>query len=354
MLIRAGIIGSSGVGRLHIDALRRIGVEVAGVAAATRQIAEGDAARLGVNEVFDSAENLIASDAIDVVHICAPNGLHFPLCREALRANKHVVAEKPLCTSLVDAEKLLSLAEERGLIHALCHGYRYYPMIQTMRELVSRGQLGQVKVVRGAWLCDELLLIDQDHWMLDPEQMGPSLTLADVGVHWWDLVEHVVGIPIIEVMCETETMRPVADTGEDTAILIARLHGGALANATICQVAPGHGNTLAIEIVGERATAVWDLRCAEILTVRELGGGCRVLERGGRSAAEFDVDSQLPRGHPEGHADALHALFGRIYDRVGGRGTHPDYPTFADGVRGHRILDAALRSAHSRTWATVA
>jgi predicted dehydrogenase len=353
VLIRAGIIGSSGVGRLHVDALRRIGIEIAGIAAATRQIAEGDAARLGVSEIFASAEELIASDAVDVVHVCTPNVLHFPLCRAALYAGKHVVAEKPLCTSLADAEMLLRLAEERGLIHALCHGYRYYPMIQALRELISRGQLGQVKAVSGVWLCDELLAIDASHWMLDPQQMGPSLTLADVGVHWWDLVEHVTGTPMVEVMCETHAMRPAASAGEDTAILIARLDGGAMASATICQVAPGHGNTLAVEVVGEHASAAWDIRRAQILTVRELGGGGKVLERASSGAAEIGVEAFLPRGQPEGHSEALRALFDRVYDRIGGHGTRRDHPTFADGVRGLRVLDAALRSAASRAWAPV-
>ena len=354
MLIRAGIIGSSGVGRLHVDALRRIGVEIAGISAATRQIAEEDAVGLGVSEVFASAEELITSDTVDVVHVCAPNVLHFPLCRAALCAGKHVVAEKPLCTSLADAEVLQRLAEERGLIHALCHGYRYYPMIQAMRELISRGQLGHVKAVSGVWLCDELLTIDAGHWMLDPEQMGPSLALADVGIHWWDLVEHVTGAPIVGVMCETRTMRPAASAGEDTAMLIARLDGGTVASATICQVAPGHGNTLALEVVGEHASAAWDIRCAEILTVREVGGGCRVLERASSAAAEIGVEAFLPRGQPEGHSEALRALFDGVYAHIGGRGSGRDHPTFADGVRGLRVLEAALRSARSHTWAPVA
>jgi predicted dehydrogenase len=353
VLIRAGIIGSSGVGRLHVDALRRIGVEIAGIAAATRQIAEDDAARLGVSKVFTSAEELIASDAVDVVHVCTPNVLHFPLCRAALCAGKHVVAEKPLCTSFADAEVLLRLAEERGLIHALCHGYRYYPMIQALRELISRGQLGRVKALSGVWLCDELLAIGAGHWMLDPQQMGPSLTLADVGVHWWDLVEHVTGTPIVEIMCETRAMRPAANAGEDTAMLIARLDGGAMASATICQVAPGHRNTLAVEVVGEHASAAWNIRGAEILTVRELGGGSKVLERASSATAEIGVEAFLPRGQPEGHSDALRALFDRVYDRIGGRGSGRDYPTFADGVRGLSVLDAALRSAASNAWAPV-
>jgi len=354
VLSRAGIVGPGGVGRLHADALRRLGVPVTGVASLSPQIARLESERLGIDRAFGSTAELVASEEVDVVHVCAPNQLHLPVCRAALAAGKHVVAEKPLCTTAADAEALLRAADQTGVVHAVCYGYRYYPMIRALRHLVSTGELGEVHAVAGSWLNDELLTIEPGHWMLDREQMGPSLSLADVGIHWWDLVEHVTAREIVEVLCESRIARPGGRAGEDLAVLALRLEGGAVGSATVCQAAPGHGNTVTLEVIGGRATAAWDIRMADRLTVREPGGAQRVLERGTIPFAGLGIDSHLPVGQPEGHAEALLGLFRSIYDHINGGGSGSEHPTFADGVRGLRVLEALTRSAGDGHWVAVA
>ena len=353
MLIRAGIVGPSGVGALHIDALRRLDVPIAGLAAATPEIARRDAERLGVARVFATAEDLIACEDVDVVHVCTPNALHLPHARAALEAGKHVVAEKPLCVSARDAEELLCLATDTGVVHALCHTYRHYPMVGALRALIAAGELGRVHTLHGMWLNEELLTMDPGHWMLDPRQMGPSLSLADVGIHLWDLVEHVTGAQISEVLCETRAARGDESSGEDSALLAMRLDGGALASAIVSQAAPGHGNTVTLEAIGERACAAWDIRAAEILNVRELGGNRRVLERGAARARALGAGGRLPPGQPEGHAEALLGLLARAYQHIHSGKRSAEYPTFVDGVRGLRVLEALLQSAGEGRWKAV-
>jgi predicted dehydrogenase len=353
VLARAGIIGSSGVGALHVDALRRVGVTIAGIAAASPAIARRDAQRLGVERVYRSAEELIAADDVNVVHVCTPNALHLPHCRAALEAGKHVVAEKPLATTVRDADELLRLAEGADVVHAVCHTYRCYAMVQALRELVIRGALGRVHTIHGTWLAEELLAIDPEHWMLDRLQMGSSLTLADVGVHWWDLVEHVTAGTIAEVLCETRAGRPHARDGEDSAVLLLRLVNGAIACATICQAAPGHNNVLTLEVIGDRCAAAWDIRFADALVVRELGGPQRVLERATAPVKAFAAVGRLPAGQPEGHADALRELLTRVYERIRTGDRSADHPTFADGVRALRVLEAASESARTGRWTAV-
>jgi predicted dehydrogenase len=353
VLTRAGIVGPGGVGRLHIDALLRLGVPIAGVASESAAIARSDAERLGVERAFDSARELATSEEVDVVHVCAPNHLHLPICRAALAAGKHVVAEKPLCTTAADAEALLELAEDAGVVHAVCYGYRCYAMIATLRLLIAAGDLGELHAVAGSWLNDELLTIEPGHWMLDRERMGPSLSLADVGIHWWDLVEHVTEREILEVLCETRTARPGGGDGEDLAVLVLRLKGGAIGAATVSQAAPGHGNTVMLEVIGERATATWDIRSANLLTIRERSGARRVLERATVPVIALGIEAHLPVGQPEGHAEALLGLFQRIYDHVRTGEDSAEHPTFADGVRGLRILEALTRSARDGRWVAV-
>lgn len=350
-MIRAGIVGSGGVGRLHADALRRLGVEIVAVAAVNPELARRDAATLGVPRACASAEELIGAD-LDVVHVCTPNALHLSHCRAAIAAGRHVVCEKPLATSVRDSEELLRLAREAGVVHALCHGYRYYPMVQALRALIAGGELGQIQAIHGTWLLEELLGLEPGHWMFDPATMGPSLALADVGVHWWDLAEHVTGSRIAEVLGATRAARPHSDRGgEDTAAIAMRLDSGALVSGMICQVAPGHGNTVTLEAIGERAAAAWDLRDANRLTIRRRGGEQRILERGSAEASRLGVEARLPFGQPEGHADALHELFARIYSGIEGGPAH--HPTFVDGVRGLRILEALLESARRSAWMPV-
>lgn len=351
MLSRAGIVGPGGVGSFHLDALRRLGVPISGIVSETPEITERDALRLGIERTFATAEELVTSAEIDVVHVCAPNHLHLPICRSALNAGKHVVAEKPLCTNVADAETLLRLAEQAGVIHAVCYGYRYYPMVEALRLLVANAELGEVVAVAGSWLNDELLTIEPGHWMLDRDQMGPSLSLADVGIHWWDLVEHVTATEIVEVLCESRTARPGGGPGEDLAVLALRLSGGAVGSATVCQAAPGHGNTVTLEVIGEKATAAWDIRDANRLTVRESGGAVRILERATAPVVEMGIHAHLPVGQPEGHAEALLNLFRRIYGRVGDE--EVEHPTFVDGVRGLHILEALTESASDGRWVSV-
>jgi predicted dehydrogenase len=353
VLIGAGVIGSSGVGALHVDALRRLGVSIAGLAAATPEIARRDAERLDVARTFASGEELIASDEVDVVHVCTPNSLHLPLARAALRAGKHVVVEKPLCIYANDAEELLRMASEAGVVHALCHTYRHYPMLRALRESIARGELGRVHALRVAWLNEELLTLDAGHWMLDPRQMGPSLSLADVGIHLWDLVEHVGGVEISEVLCETRAARPGDGAGEDSALLALRLAGGAIASAFVSQAAPGHGNSVTLEAIGERASAAWDIRAADLLTVRQLGGGSRLVERGTAPARRLGAGGRLPPGQPEGHAEALLGLLGAVYEHVGSGEPAAEYPTFVDGVRGLQVLEALRQSAQEGRWHAV-
>jgi predicted dehydrogenase len=355
VLTAAGIVGSGGVGRLHVDALRRLGVRVVGVAAATAELAARDAAELGLEPqtAFASAEALIQSPAVSVVHVCTPNALHAEHCRAALAAGKHVVVEKPLTTSSDEAERLLAQAEGAGVTHVVCHNYRYYTMVQALRSLVARGELGHVRTVRATWLLEELLTLDAEHWMFDRAQMGPALALADVGVHLWDLVEHVIDERIAAVMCETQVARSHATaSGEDTAAVLLRCTGDVLVDALVSQAVPGHGNTVVLEVVGERASAEWDIRAPDRLVVRGRGGRHRVLERGTAEVTALGVRSVLPHGQPEGHADATRALMARVYGAIAGDGD-AEHPTFADGVRGLRTLGALLASARDRRWTTV-
>lgn len=354
--VRAGIIGPNGIGRVHIDALRRIGVEVSALVASSPERGAQLAEELRIPRACASAAELVALDDVDVVHVCTPNAFHAEQVRLALGAGKHVVCEKPLAPTAAEAAALQREAEASGLVHAVAYNYRHYPAVQTMRAATADGQLGRVHLIRGAYLLDEILEIDDPGaWLLDPERRGEALSLADVGVHWWDLAEHVSGQRIVEVACSRQAVRAEGAIGEDSAAVMLRLDGGAVAVAAVSGAAPGHSNTIQLELIGTEASAWWEQEDPDKLWLGKLGEPVRrAMRQKEPEGVRLPATHQMPAGHVHGYLDAFRDLIANVYEAVAqpGDGT-PRYPTFADGAHGVAVLEALVRAADSHEWTAV-
>src|SRR4029077_13944027 len=138
---------------------------------------------------FASAEELVRSEAIDVVHICAPNHLHLPLARAAIEAGKHVICEKPVALAGAEPRELAAAAEAGGAIVTVPFVYRYYPMVRELRARLAAAPPS--RCICGGYLQDWLLAAGDYNWRVDPELGGASRAFADIGSHWCDLVEFV-------------------------------------------------------------------------------------------------------------------------------------------------------------------
>lgn len=353
--VGAGIVGPNGIGAVHIDAIRRLGVEIAAVAASTPERSAAAAAAHGATRACADARELIEAPEVEVVHICTPNDQHAALAEAALRAGKHVVCEKPLARSSEEAEPLVALAAESDVIAAVTYNYRAYPLVEYLRSAVSDGRLGELHLIRGAYLLEEVFGIeDSSHWMLDPERIGPALALIDVGVHWWDLVEYVSGQRIVEALCTRQAVRPGGGAGEDSAAIMLRLESGAVAMAAISNAAPGHGNTIDFEFIGTAATGAWSQQDPEKLWFAELGEAPRVIWRGEDTAGAAGPSTlQRPIGQPQGYLDAFRDLMARIYGQITGVEPGLPVPDFADGLRGVRVLEALIESTAKGAWIPV-
>jgi predicted dehydrogenase len=112
------------------------------------------------------------------------------------------------------------------VIHAVTFNYRGNPLVQQAREMIAGGELGPVHFIHGGYLQDRLLKSSDTSWRLDPDQNGASLAVGDIGSHWCDLVQHVVGQRIVSVLAEVTTVVP-ARQGEDLAAILLRFDGGA-------------------------------------------------------------------------------------------------------------------------------
>jgi predicted dehydrogenase len=365
------VIGAGMIGAVHAAAIRAVGGELAGVVASTPERGARTADEWNVPARYPDLDAVLADDSVSVVHVCTPNALHVRQAEAALTAGKHVVCEKPLATSVADAEHLVRQAEKAGRLLAVPFVYRYHPLVREIRDRRLRGEFGTWQLLHGSYLQDWMLSADAMSWRVDPAEGGASRAFADIGSHWCDLVEWVAGVRFTELTARlgtTVATRP-AGTGtsfataaagprvpvrtEDVATVLMRTGDGVLGSLTVSQVSAGRKNRLWFELDGSAGSAVFDQESAETAW---LGGtdGARVLFRDpGHGSAEQRRLSRLPAGHAQGYADCFAAFVADAYAAI--RGESPEgLPTGADGIRSAHLVEAVLASAASLTWTDVA
>jgi predicted dehydrogenase len=372
--LRAAVAGATGfIGPVHARAARLAGAELAGVSASTPERGREAAARLGAARAFDSPQELVVADGVDVVHICTPNDLHAPLADAALRAGKHVVCEKPLATTAAEAERLLDAARSAGRVATVPFVYRYNPVVFEARARIAAGEIGGLRLLHGGYLQDWLSTPDDDSWRVDPARSGASRTFADIGSHWCDLLEFATGQRIAAVCAQFATVVPErADRGnapafappregapartvvtEDVATVLFRTDGGVIGTMLVSQVSPGRKNHLHVEIAGERASLRFEQERPETLWIGRREGTEIVWRDPVTMRPEAARLALTPAGHAQGYVDCFEAFVADTYAAI--RGGDPDgLPRFADGARSARIVDAVVASARAgAAWVEV-
>jgi predicted dehydrogenase len=372
--LRAGVVGTGFIGAVHVEALRRLGVEVVGVVGSSPERAQAKA----LAPVIDSYERLLGDERVDVVHLTTPNHLHYPQVKQALEAGKHVVCEKPLALTSEQSAELVDLAEGSGLVHCTNFNIRFYPQVQQTRALVADGRLGSVWNVHGGYLQDWLFLPTDWNWRLEPEKGGELRAVADIGSHWLDLVQFVVGMRVESLLADLATTirvrrRPMreletfttADEGEredaemtteDVAHILLRLEDETRGSVVVSQVSAGRKNSLRYEIDGSNGALAWDSERHEELWLGHRGKPNEILLRDpSLFAPEARSRTGLPAGHAEGFAETFKELYRAVYRAVaaGGPPAEPDYPTFADGHWENVLGDAVVLSNRERRWVEV-
>src|SRR2546423_13980453 len=179
MDLRAAVVGTGFIGVVHVDALRRLGIDVVGVVGSSPERARAKGGAVPLPDPFESFEAMLADEGVDVVHLTTPNHLHYPQVKAVLDAGKHVVCEKPLALDSAESAELLELAERSGLVHCTNFNVRFYPQCQEARALVADGRVGEIWNVHGGYLQDWLLLPTDWNWRLEPDQGGPPRAVAD-------------------------------------------------------------------------------------------------------------------------------------------------------------------------------
>jgi predicted dehydrogenase len=377
--IRTAIFGTGFMGRVHLEAVRRVeSVEVAAIAGRNEEATRKLGAGFSVPVLTTDYREVLRDPAIDAVHIGTPNAQHFSMAKDALLAGKHVLCEKPLTTTVAEAEELVSIATRQGVRNCTCHNLRYYPMVQQMRRMREAGELGEILVVQGTYSQDWLLYDTDWNWRVETKAGGPSRCMADIGSHFFDMAEHVTGLRVTSLCADLQTFHPTRkqpkhsvetfankllgpedyvetpiDT-EDFGAVIFRMGARTRGCMTASQVSAGRKNGLSIEIYGTRSSVAWNQERPDELWAghRDVGNQVFVkdpslLKPTARSYAD------LPGGHSEGYDDTFKQVFRRFYASIATPGEAPEYPQFVDGLRQLTILDAALQSNRKRAWVDV-
>jgi predicted dehydrogenase len=376
--VGAAVIGTGFIGTVHVEALRRIGVQVRGVLGSTPERGRARAEALGVLRAYDSLDELLDDPSVEVVHVTSPNHLHVPQTERILGNGRHVICEKPLAMTAPKSARLVALAARSGLVNAVNFNIRFYPLHQHVREIAAAGELGDIRFVTGHYFQDWLLLETDWNWRLDPDKGGSLRAVGDIGSHWLDLVTFLTGQPIVSVMADLATFIPVRAqprgpvetfstdrdlntvpreiATEDVASILLRFANGARGALAVSQISAGRKNSLQWEIDGATGSAAWDSETPDHLWLGHRERANELLLRNpalmgpaGRAA------SALPAGHVEGFADTFGALFRAVYaDVAAGRpAERPPYATFADGHDEMLVGDAIAESARLGRWVDV-
>jgi predicted dehydrogenase len=381
--LTAAIVGGGFAAGSHVDALRRVaGARPLGVVTSSPDRSRKAAARLGLDRAYGSLAELLEDEEVDVVHNCTPNRLHHAVTTAALEAGKHVLSEKPLAFDLAEAEDLVARARATDLVTGVCFTYRHFPLVQHARALLAAGAAGPVHLVHGAYLQDWLLRDDDWNWRLEAETGGTTRAVGDIGSHWIDLAQHVIGDEVVEVCARLgrlhdERWRPGevrtferadgSDAGaprtrlavdtEDMATVMVRFRRGAIGACTISQVSPGKKNELTIEVDASVSLAWNQEEPNELRVGRRDGPDERIVRDPAILMHEAAPLAHYPPGHQEGWPDALRNLIADFYAAVrAGRDGDDGARTvgsFEEALQVARVVDAIVRSDRDRGWADV-
>lgn len=330
--------------------------------------ASGEDLYLPEDRVYISYEEMILrerelpeGERMDFVSIVTPNHVHFPPAKMALENGFHVVCDKPLAFDMQEAEALVKLVEETGLLFALTHNYTGYPMVKQARAMVQNGDLGNIRKVfvtyPQGWLSTKLEDSDskQASWRTDPKRSGAAGAMGDIGTHAENLAEYITGLQITHLCADLNTFVPGRLLDDDGSVLL-KFNNGAKGVLMASQIAAGEENALRIFVYGEKGGLEWHQMHPNSLVVRWLDKPVQTYRTGsvGLYPAAL-AHSRIPAGHPEGYLEAFANIYRNfavcLRARLSGEAPSPvfeDFPTVADGLRGMRFIEQVVASAQSQ------
>lgn len=297
-------------------------------------------------------------DAVDFVVIVTPNSTHYPVAKAFLEQGINVVSDKPLTPELEDAEELAKLAKEKDLFFCVTYTYTGYPMVKHAREMIKRGDIGEIRFINAEypqdWLATPLEQTGQKQasWRTDPAQTGKSNCVGDIGSHTENLAGYLTGLEITSLCARLDTFVK-GRVLDDNATIMVEYDNGAKGVYWTSQIAIGHDNDLNIRIYGTKGSVAWSQENPNYLKVAYLDKPTEVLSRGRDELyAHAESLSRIPGGHPEGYFAAFANIYSTFANallkkKAGEALTEADldFPTLEEGIQGVKFIGKCVESS---------
>ena len=306
------------------------------------------------------------ADRLDLVTIATPNATHYEIARAFLEAGFDLLIEKPMTMTVDEARDIVEFARNSRRICAVNYGYTGYPLVRHMRAMVARGDVGEVRLIKGEFAHGfHADAGDKDNarirWRYDPVEAGMSAVTTDCGIHTLHMASFVTGQTPTSVSADFVSVVP-GRALEDDSMLSLRFSGGAVGRLWTSAVAVGRMHGLTLQVFGTRGGLRWAQEWPNQLYWTPLNGPTQILERG---AQGLSVDAERASRIAAGHAEGLPVAFANIYADLAevlsarSEGREPDpastlYPGATDGLVSVAAVTAAARSAaNGSAWTTI-
>jgi predicted dehydrogenase len=358
--IGVGIIGTGFGAKVHVPGFQVLGedgeVEVLALMGRSREQTAELAARHHIPHPCTSLEELLTLSGLQAVSIASPPFLHYEQAHSVLRAGKHLLVEKPLTLTADESRTLLTLAEERGVVHGVDFEFRCIPHCQYLHELLVEGAIGPLYLVTVDWLVEGRADPRRPHsWYAEAARGGG--VLGSLGSHVFDYLGWLFG-PLTRIHCRLDTLirsRPDPQSGEwlsvdsdDSAQIWLELADGTPVNVRLCTAAwQGIGHRLAVH--GEQGSLILANE-----SQRDYVHGFRLLSaRPGEDLVELTVPERLQftRTFSDGRLAPFIGIAARFVQAIGA-GTAM-VPSLREGHYAQVLMDAAHRSHREGRWLEV-
>jgi predicted dehydrogenase len=333
--LRLGMIGG-GQGAF-IGAVHRLSARIddkyeflAGCLSSTPEKAELSAKELGLDLTRSypdyktmAEQESQRDDGVEVVSIVTPNHMHAGPAIEFLNKGIHVICDKPMTATMDDAHELMRAIKSSKAHFFLTHNYSGYPVIREMRSLVKNGELGNLRIVKGAYLQGWLGSKEEDsgsnkqaEWRTDPKRSGAAGAVGDIGSHTMHLLEFVTGLKCESVAADLTTFVQGRQLDDDASIMI-RMSENVKGNLSISQIATGQENNFTISIYGEKGALHWAQENPNYARFSRVGKADQIITRGGAIQNENSyAPIRIPPGHPEGYLEGFAQIYSDAADII--------------------------------------
>ena len=295
-------------------------------------------------------------DGINFVSIVTPNHLHHPIAKAFLEVGINVICDKPMTMNSEEAQELIDISESSDLIFAVTYNYSGYPLIREAREIIKKGELGSIRIIKVEyiqdWLTEPIENTGQKQasWRVDPKKSGIGGSIGDIGTHAFHLAHFVTQQLPNKISADLSCFVEGREL-DDNAHILMRYESGAKGMIWSSQVAPGNENNLKIQIYGEKGGLIWQQESPNELILNLLNQPSKRLTRGSSFVGDQSARlTRIPAGHPEGYLEGFANIYREVADefsaKISGKPISKDilYPTSKEGLYGVSFIEAAIES----------